>query len=166
MKRDRRLLAAAVGFAGASAFGSVVSIRHDVPGCPLGVSVPLSIPTGLVLGWGAGVAAPWPMSVAALIAAGSTGDEQHAPTAGLVCVGLGLACVVGTLVEPVTLRPGAWPPAVRAAIVVNVAASVFLAAAGRRVRGRRVTAAVASDRSRYRPVTGPNIGGNTWSARH
>ena len=106
-------------------------------GRPLGVSVPLSIPTGLVLGWGAVVAAPWPMSVAALIAAGSSRDQQHAPMAGLVCVGLGLACVVGKLVEAVTLRPGTWPPAVRAAVVVNVVASVFLAAAGSRVRRSR-----------------------------
>ncbi|MBA3338241.1 MAG: hypothetical protein H0T54_00520 [Geodermatophilaceae bacterium] len=136
MKRDRLLMAAAAGFASASAFGSAVSMRHDIPGRPLGVSIPLSVPSGLAVGWGAGVAAPWPMPLMAVIASVSTGDRRRDSTAGLVCLGLGIACVAGTLVEPVTYRLSSWTPGVRAAILANVAAAVLLAAAGRRAQRR------------------------------
>jgi hypothetical protein len=39
-------------FAGASVLGSVVAIRDQLPGEPLGVSIPLSVPAGLLAGWG------------------------------------------------------------------------------------------------------------------
>jgi len=49
-----------------------------------------------------------------------------------VAVGLGLACIAGTLVEPVTYRGRAWTPAIRRAIAVNLVSSAVLAAAGLR----------------------------------
>jgi hypothetical protein len=60
---DRALLA------GAAVMGSAVAIREDLPGQPCGISIPLSVPAGLLADWGAGVAAPWPMPAAAVIAA-------------------------------------------------------------------------------------------------
>ena len=130
--RDRTLLGASVAFAAAAAFGSAVAIRHDEPGEPLGLRISLTVPAGLLAGWGAGVAAPWPMPVAALVAA----TKARRPTAnaapGVVCAGLGIGCIVGTLIEPVTYRPQSWAPAIRMAIVSNLAASAALAAAGLR----------------------------------
>lgn len=128
---DRGLGVASAVFAAAAAFGSAMSIRHDVPGQPFGVSVPLSVRTGLLIGWGAGVAAPWPMPVSALLAAASTRHGQPSPVAGITCLTLGLGCLAGTLVEPVTYRRRS-PLAVRTAIAANMAASLLLAAAGHR----------------------------------
>ncbi len=137
MGSDPVLVAAAATFAGASVFGSAVSVRHDLPGKPFGMSVPLSVPAGLLAGWGAGVAAPWPMPLAALIAAAASGRSHRIAKPALVCEVLGIGCIAGTLVEPVTYRPSWWPPAVRAAIVTNVAASALLTVAARRTRRRR-----------------------------
>ena len=132
MRPDPALLAASAMFAGASGFGSIVAIRHEVPGRPFGIGIPLSVPSGLLAGWGAGVAAPWPMPAAGLIVAAGTIRGQRSTWRGLVCMGLGLGCIAGTLIEPVTYRPRACPPAVRAAIALNLGASVVLAATGRR----------------------------------
>src|SRR4029077_20234686 len=80
MESGRRLQLAAWAFAAATIFGSAVSIRNRLPGEPLGIRVPLSIPAGLLVGWGAGVAAPWPMPAAAGIAAGrSPRPKPNAP---------------------------------------------------------------------------------------
>jgi len=38
-----------------------------------------------------------------------------------VCAAIGLGCIIGTLVEPVTRRPRSWSPATRLAIGVNLA---------------------------------------------
>ncbi len=137
MQADPALSTAAVAFAGAAAFGSVVSLVHDVPGEPLGVPVPLSVTSGLLVGWGAGVAAPWPMPVAALAAAAATRNPGRRRGPGLVGMGLGLACIAGTLVEPVTYRRRPWARGVAAAIAVNLVTSAALAAAGRRMISRR-----------------------------
>jgi hypothetical protein len=123
---DRVLLAASVAFAGAAIAGSAVAVRGQLPGQPCGISVPLSIPAGLLAGWGAGVAAPWPMPLAA---ARSRRTEPSALT-GAVCVGMGMGCVLGTAVEPVTRRPRTWSPATGLAIVFNLAASTALIVAG------------------------------------
>lgn len=144
---DRVLVAASWAFAGASVFGSAVSVRHDLPGQPFGVRIPLSVPTGLLVGWGSGVGAPWPMPVTALAAAVSAGRTPPSGLPGAVCMTLGLGCIAGTLVEPVTYRPESWAPDVRAAIALNVVASIVLAAAGRRSRRRvmRAHSAVPTD---------------------
>jgi hypothetical protein len=127
---DRTLLVAALAFAAAAVHGAWVAIRDDVPGEPLGVTVPLSVPTGLAVGWGAGVAAPWPMPVVALLAASTPPLADHDSTPGWVATGLGAACIVGTLVEPVTYGRRARTAGVRRAVVVNIAASAALAVAG------------------------------------
>ena len=127
---DRALLAAAAAFAAAAGLGSVVAIRDELPGEPLGTTVPLSVPAGLAVGWGAAVAAPWPMPAAALIAAARAQRPGASAATGLVCTGIGLGCVAGTLVEPVTRRPGTWSPGTRLAITANLASSAALVVAG------------------------------------
>jgi hypothetical protein len=125
---DPALLAASAAFGGACAFGSAVAARRHIAGEPFGVRVPLSVPTGITVGWGAGVAAPWPMPAAALVAARVSDRDSRVP--GLVCAGLGLACIAGTLVEPVTWRRRCWLPGVRPAIAGNIVTSAALAVAG------------------------------------
>jgi hypothetical protein len=81
---DRALLGASLGFAGAAVLGSVVAIRDQLPGQPLGVSIPLSAPAGLAAGWGAAVAAPWPMPAAAIMTAATAGTgAERTPGRGL-----------------------------------------------------------------------------------
>jgi hypothetical protein len=143
---DRALLSASLAFAGAAVLGSAVAIREQLPGQRLGVSVPLSVPAGLLAGWGAGVAAPWPMPAAAVLAAATA--RRGEPRAGAVCAGIGLGCIIGTLIEPVTRRPRSWSPATG----VNVAASTALIAAGLRhsatARALQRRAEPAADRRR------------------
>ena len=47
---DPALLAAALVFAGAAIAGSAVAIRDELPGQPGGISVPLTVPAGLLAG--------------------------------------------------------------------------------------------------------------------
>jgi len=124
------LLAASLAFAGAAVVGSAVAIRDELPGQPCGISVPLSVPAGLLAGWGAGVAAPWPMPLAAVIAAARSQRAGPSALTGAVCAGIGVGCVLGTAIEPVTCRPRSWSPATRLAIVFNMASSAALIAAG------------------------------------
>jgi len=134
---DRALLATSLAFAGAAVAGTVVAIREQLPGQPCGINVPLSIPAGLLAGWGAGVAAPWPMPVAAVIAAARSQRTEPSALTGGICAGIGLGCVLGTAVEPVTRRPRTWSSATRLAIGFNLAASAALIVAG----GRHMAAA-------------------------
>lgn len=139
MRPDRVLLAASAAFAGAGAYGSAVAIRHDVPGEPFGVAIPLTVTSGVLVGWGAGVAAPWPMPLAALIAAATAGPVNGSTLPGSVCAGLGIGCIAGTLVEPVTYHRRSWTPTVCTAIAVNLVASAALVAAGLRHVARAAT---------------------------
>ena len=127
---DRALLAASIAFAGAAGLGSAVAIRDRLPGEPLGIGIPLSVPAGLLAGWGAGVAAPWPMPVAAVAAAASAQRPGPSAAAGAVCAGIGAGCIAGTAVEPVTWRPRSWSALTRLAIAADVAASVALVVTG------------------------------------
>lgn len=127
---DDALLSASLAFAAAAGLGSAVAVRDQLPGRPFGVSVPLSIPAGLLAGWGAGVAAPWPMPAAAVIAAVRARRTASSALAGAVCAGIGLGCIVGTAIEPVSWRPRSWTPWTRWAIIGNVAASAALTVAG------------------------------------
>jgi len=124
---DRVLRAAVLGFVGAAGYNSLVAIREGLPGEPLGIQIPLRVSTGILVGWGAAVAAPWPMPVAALVA-GSRADRSG--RAGLVCAGLGIAGVVGILIEPNTYRARSWSPSTRRAVFLHIATSVVLAGAG------------------------------------
>jgi hypothetical protein len=127
---DRALLGTSLAFAGAAVLGSVVAIRDQLPGQPLGVSIPLSVPAELAAGWGAAVAAPWPMPAAAVMMAATAPHRAPSARPGAVCAAIGLGCIVGTLIEPVTRRPRSWSPATRLAIGINLAASAALIGAG------------------------------------
>jgi hypothetical protein len=127
---DAALLGASLAFAGAAVLGSVVAIRDQLPGEPLGVGVPLSVTAGLLAGWGAAVAAPWPMPVAAVMTAAMAWRREPSPGPGAVCAVIGLGCIVGTFIEPVTRRPRSWSPATRLAIGANMSASAALVGAG------------------------------------
>jgi drug/metabolite transporter (DMT)-like permease len=127
---EQALLAASLAFAGAAVLGSAVAIRDQIPGEPLGTGIQLSVPAGIAAGWGAGVAAPWPMPALTVISALAARHRPPSPRPGLACVVIGLGCIAGTLVEPVTRRPRTWSPATRLAIIANVAASVGLITAG------------------------------------
>ena len=123
------LRAAALGFAAATGYNSVVAIRENLPGEPLGLRIPLSVPSGILAGWGSAVAAPWPMPVLALAAAARAGREGVAGPA-LVCLGIGVAGIVGILIEPNTYRATSWTPVTRRAVVAHVVSSMTLAGAG------------------------------------
>jgi hypothetical protein len=96
-----RLVAAATAFAASTAFGSIVAIRGNVEGAPLGVRLPISVPKGVALGWGSGLSAPWPMPVIALIAASRAGGSES-PVPARICAAVGASVIVGTIIEPVT----------------------------------------------------------------
>jgi hypothetical protein len=147
---EQTLRTAAMVFAGATGFGSIVAMRDNIPGEPLGLKIPLSVPTGLLVGWGAGVAAPWPMPVTALLVASQANRRDEIVSPGVVCAGIGLGCIFGTLIEPVTRRQRSMPPAVRTAIGFNVGASLFLMAAG--LSYRASVLARRSDRSAQTPL--------------
>src|SRR6266851_9368947 len=106
---DGALLAASLAFAGAAGLGSAVAVRDQLPGRPFGISVPLSVPAGLLAGWGAGVAAPWPMPVAAVFVAAGAQQTAAGARAGAICAGIGVGCIVGTAIEPFTWQPGPGP---------------------------------------------------------
>src|SRR5436305_13114936 len=89
---DRALLGASLAFAGAAGLGSAVAVRDQLPGQPFGISVPLSVPAGLLAGWGAGVAAPWPMPVAAVIVAARARRAVSSALPGRGCAGIGMGC--------------------------------------------------------------------------
>ena len=127
---DGALLAASLAFAGAAGLGSAVAVRDQLAGQPFGISVPVSVPAGLLAGWGAGVAAPWPMPVAAVIVAARAQRTACSALAGAVCAGIGVGCIVGTAIEPVSWQPRSWTPWTRLAIICNVAASAALTVAG------------------------------------
>ena len=126
---DRMLLAAARGFACVTACNSVVAIRENLPGEPLHLRIPLSVSAGSLAGWGSAVAAPWPMPVVALVAARRAGRDGSR-RASLICAGVGIAGIVGILIEPNTYQARSWSRATRRAVVAHVAASVTLASAG------------------------------------
>ncbi|MGA2521725.1 MAG: hypothetical protein ABSG81_13040 [Acidimicrobiales bacterium] len=133
----RVLRGAAVGFACATAFTSAVAVREDLPGRPFGVGVPLSVATGIVVGWGAAVAAPWPMPLAAVVVTSRRRGGPETNRAALVCAALGVAGIIGLAIEPNTYHPRGWTPAAGVGLVVHALASGALAGAGIRSWRRR-----------------------------
>ena len=127
---DIFLRGAALGFACATGHNSLVAIREKVPGEPFGIRIPLSVSTGILLGWGSAIAAPWPMPVLALLAAFRPAGKGGSAGSAMVCAGLGVAGIVGILIEPNSYHARSWTPATRRAAFAHVATSVTLAGAG------------------------------------
>lgn len=122
------LVAAALAYAGSTAFSSYVALRDDIPGEPFGISPPFSVRRALLVGWGAGIAAPWYMPAGAVFAAYCARDGRPGPPA--VAAAIGCASIAGHLIEPVTRRPGSWTAATTAAITLAVTTTASLAIAG------------------------------------
>jgi hypothetical protein len=97
---DRSLLLAAGIFAASTAFGAAVSPKEDVRGAPLAIDLPGNVRLHLAVRFGSGLTAPWPMPALALGAAVAAGPEVR--WARPTCAGLGMAVLVGTMIEPVT----------------------------------------------------------------
>lgn len=129
---DAALVAASLAFAAATVFGSVVAARNDVPGEPLGIHASFSTTAGIAIGWGAGVAAPWPMPLTAVIVASGRSVRRR----GAICAAVGAMCIAGTAVEPVTWRRRRWNREIAAALAANLAASAGMIGAGLYNRSR------------------------------
>ena len=123
----RSLRLAALGFACNVGFSTAVAIRDGLPGRPFGIRAPLSVPQGILVGWGAGVAAPWPMPVAALMVAARVTNRPADFRPTLVCAGIGVAGIIGLLIEPITYAQSSWSPATRASIALGFLSSAILA---------------------------------------
>ena len=122
------LVAAALAYAGSTAFSSYVAVRDDVPGEPFGITPPFSVRMAVFVGWGTGISAPWYMPAGAVLAAYLSRGGRPLPAA--VCAAIGCASVAGHLIEPVTRRPSSWTPATTVAIALAAASTVSLALAG------------------------------------
>jgi hypothetical protein len=94
------MLAASALFSATTAYGAGVAVRENLPDERLGWRLPGKVSTHQMLGLGSGAMAPWPMPVAALIAALTAPPGSTLPAQ--VCLGIGSACLVGTVVEPVS----------------------------------------------------------------
>ena len=127
---DLTLRAAAVGFACVTGYNSVVAIQENMPGEPFGITIPLSVLTGSLVGWGSALAAPWPMPVAALVVAFRRARGGGAARPALLCAGIGVVGIVGILTEPNTYKVQSWTTATRRAVGAHIMASATLAAVG------------------------------------
>jgi hypothetical protein len=150
---DRGLVAAAAGLAGATAFGAYVSVREDISGEPLGLRLPGHVPVNLRLGLGSGLSAPWPMPVAAIVAALQSRPGQTWPRR--VCAAVGAGVLGGTMVEPVTWGRRSRGPLVSAAVALNLISGSALILTG---YGSRNETNARSGRQRW------NVGAATASA--
>lgn len=134
---DLPMMAASTLFAGTAAYGAVVGAREDVAGEPFGWRLPGRVGVQEAWGYGSGTMAPWPMPVAALVAAVRAQPGTDGPAR--VCMAVGAACVVGTLVEPVTWGLRSTTTATTRATALNLVSGVALVLTGRRrvIAGRR-----------------------------
>ncbi len=148
------LSATALAYAGSTVFSSYVAVRDNIPGEPFGITAPFSMRTALVIGWGAGIAPPWFMPLTALLTAHRAKGGRPGPAA--VASTIGLASIVGHLIEPVTRRPGSWTPATAASITLTLTASTSLAIAG---YARYITNKTTAE-TNHRPRTEPTAHGS------
>lgn len=103
--------------------GTVVALRHSIPGRPLGLRFPWGRRAEVAF-WGTGISAPLVMAAALGVRAAWPSDELARRLLGL----LGAAIVAGQLVEPVTWQ-GSQPGAVRVVVAVNLVLAPALVAA-------------------------------------
>jgi len=127
---ERSLRWAATGFAGATAYNSVVAIREGLPGEPFGVRVPISVATGILTGWGSSVAAPWPMPALGLWAVRRSSLDSGGDKPAYVCAALGAAGLIGILIEPNTYRRRTWTGRTRRAVALHVGTCAVLIGTG------------------------------------
>jgi hypothetical protein len=127
---DLPMLAASALFTATAAYGAVVGIREDVVGEPLGRRPPGAVATHVVIGMGCGTMAPWPMPVATVVAALRAGPASPRPA--IVGMGVGAACLLGTLAEPVTWGRRSTSASTTRTTALHLLSGVALVLAGRR----------------------------------
>lgn len=127
---DLPMLAAGTLFSATVAYGAVVGVREDVPGEPLGWRPPGKVSTHEIVGLGSGTMAPWPMPVAAVIAA--LRSRPGATLPARVCLGIGSVCLVGTVVEPVTWGRRSTSRATTITTTLHLLSGTALVLTGRR----------------------------------
>ena len=132
------MLAASALFSATTAYGAGVGGREDLPEEPFGWRPPGEVSTLQAIGLGSGAMAPWPMPVAAVIAALTVRPGSTLPAQ--VCLGIGAACLVGTVVEPVTWGRRSTSRATTITTALYLLSGSALVLAGRR-------AVIASRRS-------------------
>ena len=125
----KALLAAASLSAASTAVTTAVSLRHpDLPDEPLGLRFPGDVRVHLALGLGSGVAAPWPMPLAALVAA--LKDDEHRAGPARTCAAIGATMLVGTVAEPASWGFRPRSNAARATVALNLLSGSALFLAG------------------------------------
>ena len=121
--------AGAVAYTGVFALGNVLSIRRGYPGEPLGIRTGQPVGRDVALGFGAALAAPWPMLVALWVAAdrsclpGRAGRRSRAWLALL-----GALFLAGSAAEPVSHRilTRELPPLDATAAVANLVLPIVI----------------------------------------
>lgn len=100
-----------------AAAGSFVSVRESLSARPFGVSTGLPVQHQIALGFGAGLAAPWPMVAAMWWADGSAKPSRIRATQFT-----SLLFLVGALAEDVTFRAmkGGTSPTARVVATLNI----------------------------------------------
>ncbi|HSG79304.1 MAG TPA: hypothetical protein VLD62_06980, partial [Acidimicrobiia bacterium] len=96
------------------------------PGVPLGIDPGLTSVQGVVLGWGSGVSAPWPLLLALLVVGvGRRGPQIAVPL-------LGLVFLAGALMEPISWDAAGGSHGIGLAVLVwlNVVVPAALIAVG------------------------------------
>jgi hypothetical protein len=110
--------------------GAAVAIRHDLPGEPLGIRLPPSIPRPVELAlWGTAVSAPFVTDAGLAILAAA--DVRRHPAAAAAITALGILRLAGLAAEPATW--GRRRP--RSAVLLSAAhvpLALAIARAGRR----------------------------------
>ena len=127
---DLPMLAAAALFAGTAAYGGVVGAREEIAGEPFGWRLPGRVAVQEAWGYGSGTMAPWPMPVAALVAAVRSGPGSDLPAH--VCLGIGSVCLMGTVVEPQTWGRRSTSTAATVATALHLLSGAALVLTGRR----------------------------------
>ncbi len=124
------MFAASALFSATTAYGAVVGAREDLPGEPFGWRPPGKVSTHEAIGLGSGTMAPWPMPVGAVLAALTARPGSTLPAQ--VCLGIGSACLLGTVAEPATWGRRSTSRATTITTALNLLSGTALVLAGRR----------------------------------
>ena len=128
---DQAMVGAAAFFAATTTVSTAVSLRHpECPDEPFGLRFPGRVPVHLAVGLGSGVAAPWPLAIAAMVAALRAGAGRDWPAK--TCAALGATVLVGTAIEPTSWGLRSSSRSVRATMVLHLLSGATLFLAGTR----------------------------------
>lgn len=111
------------GYTACSVVGGAVSARYELPARPFGIATGQRAGRDLVMGWGTGLAAPWPLIVLMWWVA-----RADRPSKAIVSRLLPPLFLVGALSEKATYLAirGEFSPAGRAVAVGNIIVPIVL----------------------------------------